>query len=199
MERTQADDSVAERFTRVMNATPSPWGICSDFVLAGLSAGTIAFGGLLVGPRLTRPETALAIVIGLTSVPFLISAVVSYGLRQHSRSRVVDWLAKFPFEIVNLNAVLAGLGDTIDLTFREGVPLPARSALQPKLEQVSDDLLITAERPDERVVQIRLGIIDSKHLAQRTNHARWVRLCATLDRVLLALHETNPIERLIIV
>lgn len=199
MDRAQAEDSVAAQFTRVMNATPSPWGICSDFVLAGVLGGLIAFVGLLVGPRLLRPETALGIVIGLVAVPFVISGAVSYALRERSRRLVVDWIGRFPFEIVNLNAVLAGLGDTVELTFCEGVALPARSFLQPKLEQISDDLLVTAERPEQRLIEIRLGVIDSKHLAQRTNHERWRRLCATMERVVLALHETNPIERVVIV
>jgi hypothetical protein len=199
MNRAQAEESVAARFTRVMNATPSPWGIYSDFVLAGVTGGLIAFGGLLVGPRLTRPETAVGIVIGLVIVPFLVSASVSYALQQRSRTRVIDWVSKFPFEIVNLNAVLAGLGDTLELTFREDAVLPARSFLQPRLERISEDLLVTAEQPDQRLIQIRLGIIDSKHLPQRTNHARWVRFCATMDQVVVALHETNPIVRVVVV
>lgn len=199
MDRTQAEESVAAHFTRVMNATPSPWGIYSDFILAGVTAGLIALAGLVVGPRLLRPDLAVAVVIALTAVPFVVSGVASYALRQRSRDRVVDWIAKLPFEIVNLNAVLAGLGDTIELTFQKDVPLPARSSLQPKLEQISDDLLVTEERPEERLIQIRLGVIDSKHLPQRTNHVRWARLCAIMDRVIVSLHETNPIERIVVI
>ncbi len=198
MDRVQADESVATSFTRVMNATPSHWGVLSDLVLAAAVAGVVLFAGLLAVGRMAQPEDAMAIVLALAMTPFAVAGGVSLALRFSSRKQVVAWLSGLPFEIVNLNAILAGVGDTLEVVFCESAHVPPRAELQPKLEEVSEDLLIVTERPTERFLAIRLGIIDSKRVPTRTNHARWVRLCLTMEKVLLPLHRERPIERIIV-
>ena len=99
----------------------------------------------------------------------------------------------------NLNALLAGLGDTVELVFAPGTAMPARANLQPRLETVSDDILLVKERPEERTVEIRLGVIDSKRVPLYTNHQRWKRFCDVTEKVFVPLAEQTPIERMRIV
>ena len=199
MEYAQADESVAVKFTRVMNATPSRWGLYSDLMLAAASAAMLVFAGFLVASRTPSPAAALPVVLGIALLPFVVSSGISLALGRSSRRRVVAWVSALPFEFVNLNALLAGVGDTLEVVFCEPATLPKRAELQPKLEEVSDDLLIVAERPEQRLLAIRLGVIDSKRLPLRSNYERWVRLCTTVDRVLVPLHKSRPIERIVVV
>jgi len=197
MDPKQAEESVAERFTRVMNATPSPLGPFSDLTWASALAGAILVLGLFVIRRSTAPS-ALYEVIGVALVPLLASLLLSLPLRG-SRRAVVRWLAAQPFPVENLNALLAGLGDTIEVHFEPSVDLPARPDLQPKLDEVSDDVVLVKERPEERSLEIRLGIVDSKRLPLYTHHQRWLRLVAVVGRVLVPLSKTRPIRKILII
>jgi hypothetical protein len=199
MERSRADESVAVRFTRVMNATPSPWGVWSDVTFGAIVSGIILVIGLAVVGGRDRSSSLLAAALAFACVPPIVSIVVSVGLRG-SRRRVVAWLASLPFEVVNMNALLAGLGDTIEVIFRGGsTPLPARTELQPKLEAVSEDVLMIRERAEERLIEIKLGVVDSKRNPLRTNHERYRRLQAVTERVLVPLHGRLAIERVQVV
>jgi hypothetical protein len=55
------------------------------------------------------------------------------------------------------------------------------------------------ERPDERSVEIRLGVIDSKRMPLVTNHRRWTRLVSLVDRTLVPLSKTKPIRKILVV
>src|SRR5262249_3916169 len=125
MELARADESVATRFTRVMNASVSRWGVLSDVTFAAGAAGVILVIGFLTIPRGEAASGRLGIVFGAAAVPILASAAASLALRG-ARSKVVGWLARTPFEIENMNALLAGLGDTIEVHFRRGAKIPAR-------------------------------------------------------------------------
>ena len=197
MNPTEASESVAEKFTRVMNATPSPLGLLSDFINASFVSGAIIAVGLFVIRRSSDPA-ALYAVLGAVAVPFAVSAAVSFKLRG-TRANVVAWLVTLPFPVDNLNALLAGLGDTVELVFAPGTAMPARADLQPRLETVSEDILLVKERPEERTVEIRLGVIDSKRLPLRTNHQRWKRLCDVTEKVFVPLAKQSPIERVRVV
>ena len=197
MTPSEASESVAEKFTRVMNATPSPLGPFSDFIIASLVSSVIIGVGLFVIRHSSNPA-ALYAVLGAVAVPFVVCAVVSFKLRD-TRDKVVAWLTTLPFPVDNLNALLAGLGDTVELVFTEGTAMPARADLQPRLETVSEDILLVKERPDERTVEIRLGVIDSKRVPLYTNHQRWKRLCEVTEKIFVPLARQHPIERMRIV
>jgi len=98
-----------------------------------------------------------------------------------------------------MNALLAGLGDTIEVHFESGVSLPTRAVLQPKLDEVSDDVLLVKERPEEGSIEIRLGIIDSKRIPLRTNHLRWKRFVDVVEKTLVPMSKTSPIRKVLIV
>jgi hypothetical protein len=196
MERARAEESVAKGFSRAMNATPSPYGFLSDVVFASVVAAGIAFVGLLVVSRLPRPATLIGPVFALAAVPVLVSVGVSIALRRTSRARVIDWIASLPFDVVNLNAVLAGFGDTVEVVFAGRAHLPTRDELAPKLDALHPEILLTDERPELSLVAIRLGVIDAKRFPMRTSHMRWVRLREVVEHVLLPMHGERPIERL---
>jgi hypothetical protein len=193
----EANECVAEKFTRVMNATPSPIGPFSDLMAASIVSGLLVAAGFFAVRRSADP-TLLYVILGVAAVPLAASAILSALIRD-SRAKVVAWLCRMPFPVDNLNALLAGVGDTVELVFSSGAPLPTRAALQPRLESISDDILLVKERPEERTLEIRLGVIDSKRLPLVTNHRRWNRLVEVTDKVFLPLCETSPIERMRIV
>jgi hypothetical protein len=197
MDPNEANESVAEKFTNVMNATPSPLSALCDLTLASVGSGLLLVVGLFT-IRHTGDPSRLYMVLLVAAAPF----VASYGLQlalHRSRDVVVGWLTTLPFPIDNMNALLAGMGDTIEVFFERGAELPNRSSLQPKLEEVCDDVLLVKERPEERSLEIRLGVIDSKRMPLRTNHQRYRRLLAVVERVLVPLSKTAPISRVLVV
>ena len=197
MTPTEANDCVAEKFTRVMNATPSPLGPLCDLMAASILSGALVVGGLY-GIRRSTDASALYAVLAVAAVPLLASLLLSATLRG-SRAKVVGWLGTVPFPVDNLNALLAGLGDTVEIVFAPGVDLPTRAVLQPRLDAISEDVLLVKERPEEKTVEIRLGIIDSKRMPLRTNHQRWKRLVELMEKVVVPLGRSHTIERVRIV
>jgi hypothetical protein len=193
----EATESVAEKFTRVMNLTPSPLGAWCDLTAAFALSGAVLVVGLFAIRRSTDPSSLYG-VLAAAAVPLAASATLSVTLAG-SRRKVVAWLASLPFPIENVNSLLAGLGDTIEVFFKHGAKIPSRSALQPELDQVSDDVLYVKERADERSIEIRLGIIDSKRMPLWTNHLRWRRLVLVVERTLVPLARTCPIRKVLVV
>jgi hypothetical protein len=197
MDPNEANESVAEKFTNVMNATPSPLSALCDLTVASVVSGVLLVIGLFVIRHSTEPSR-LYTVLAVAAAPFVASYGLQLGLHR-SRDVVVGWLTTVPFPVENMNALLAGMGDTIEVFFEQGATLPDRSSLQPKLEEVSDDVLLVKERPEERALEIRLGVIDSKRLPLRTNHQRYQRLLDVVQRVLIPLSKTAPISRVHVV
>lgn len=197
--RARAEESVAQRFTRVMNATPAPWGVLGDLTFASVAAGVVIVAGLALSGHLERPSL-LAPTFALAALPLLVATAASIALRG-SRARVVDWLASVPFPIENVNALLAGTGDRLEVELAPGAALPERGELQKRLDEVSEQALCTEVDAELRVVKIQLGVVDSKRNPQRTNHERWVRMQAVVERVLLGIGEGTAgsgVERVIV-
>jgi len=197
MTPTEANECIAEKFTRVMNATPSRLGPFSDLMAASILGGALVAIGFFAIRR-SNDAAALYAVLALAALPLVASLILSASLGG-SRAKVVAWLCSVPFPVDNLNALLAGLGDTIEIVFAPGADLPSRATLQPRLEAISEDVLLVKERPEERMLEVRLGVIDSKRLPLRTNHARWNRLIDVTEKVLVPLSQNTAIERVRIV
>lgn len=196
MSPVEANESVAEKFTNVMNATTSSLSPLCDLSVASVVSGLVLAVGLFV-IRHSGNASSLYAVLAVAACPFLASYVLLLTLRG-ARSVVVGWLTTLPFAVVNMNVLLAGMGDTIEVFFEPGAALPDRSRLQPMLDRVCDDILLVKERPDERSLEIRLGVIDSKRMPQRTNHQRYQRLLDLVAQVLVPLSITSPISRVIV-
>lgn len=195
--RRRAEESVSARFSRVMNASTSRLGVLTDPSIVGAVTAPIVVGLLAA----LRVEAAPAIVLGLeivAAVPAITGLACALALRG-ARGEVVDWLAGLPFPLENMNAVLNGLGDTIEVSFRGAAPdVPA---LNVDLDKVSVESFVMKAGPEgrdpaagePRWVEIRVGVVDSKRNPSRTNHRRFERVRAIVDGVLVPLAERYPI------
>src|SRR5437867_3204122 len=104
--RKRAEESVATRFSRMMKASTSPLGVLTDPPIVALATAplVLAFLGVLqadVGPAAVRAIGVLA------TAPLTLAVVVTLAL-SGARGRVVGWLARTPFPVENMNAVLNG-------------------------------------------------------------------------------------------
>lgn len=200
--RERADQSVATHFTRIMNASTSRWGMLTDPpVVAVLTAPPIV--ALLAAARLDAPGTALTALEVVAALPIAAAIALTLALRG-ARGRVVAWLAGVPFPVENMNAVLNGLGESLEVTFVERCPTVRE--LNNELDRVSPEAFVTlspetaAAAPEggekkepAPVVEIRIGVVDSKRNPAATNHRRYERLREIVARVLVPLAERYPI------
>lgn len=196
--RSRAAESVAARFTRIMNASTSRWGLLTDPPILALVTGVFLIV-FLASLRISALESFVPVFGVLAALPLVVGVVVSLGL-VGARARVIDWLAGLPFPIENLNAVLNGLGEELEVTFVESYPKAAE--INVSLDAVSADTFVTrspdginpapasAGRP---VIEVRIGVIDSKRNPTASNHQRYARVRALVDTVLVPLHAQHAV------
>lgn len=190
--RARADESVSARFTRLMNATTSRWGMLTDPSLVGLATAPAAVA-LLAAIRLDASPGLVTGLEALAAVPITVAVAVALSLRS-ARARVVEWLAGVPFPIENMNAVLNGLGEALEVTFRERAP--DVKDLNAALDRVSPDCFVSKSSDDTgnpAVVEVRIGIIDSKRNPSVSNHARFLRVRALVAEALAPIGDRHPI------
>ncbi len=192
--RERAEQSISARFTRVMNATTSRWGMFTDPSIIGLCTAPVAVG-LLAAIRL---EAAPGLVTGLeilAALPVTVAVLLALALTG-ARSQVVAWLASVPFPVENMNGVLNGLGEALEVTFRDGGP--DVKALNAALDAVSPECFVSStfdEAPagSPAVVEVRIGVVDSTRNPSVSNHRRFLRVQALVAGVLVPLAEGHPI------
>src|ERR1700742_1920098 len=107
--RQRAEQSVSTRFTRLMNATTSRWGVLTDPSIVGVCTAP-PFVALVAALRLEASPPVVMGLEALAALTLLVAIAAALALTS-ARRRVVDWLAGLPFPVENLNAVLNGLGD----------------------------------------------------------------------------------------
>jgi hypothetical protein len=185
----RAEQSISERFSRMMRATTSPFGMLTDPIVIALPTA-IGLVALLAVMQSGAPIAAVRAVQALVALP-IVSACVVTAVLFGARRRVVDWLAGLPFPVENMNAVLNGLGESIEVTFESSCP--TNQELNPLLDAVHTDCFVLDVSPETRVVEIRIGVVDSKRNPAATNHARYVRVQRIVERALVPLHATHPI------
>lgn len=184
----RAGELVAERFSRIMNATTSPLGVAGDPPVAAAATAVLLVSYLAARQSEASPAVQQVLLV-LTGVPLALAIVVALALLG-ARRRVVGWLAGLPFPVENMNAILNGLGDGLEITFRHRVP--ETPALNAKLDAIHPDCFVTDSK--EQIVVVRIGVVDSKRNPAASNHRRYRRVMELVERVLVPLHGEMPIE-----
>lgn len=190
--RTRADESVSSRFTRVMNATASPYGVLTEPALIALFTGVFFLIALGVAQS-EASQTLIYAFAALAASPFTIGFLTTLALMS-SRGRVVGWLASQPFPIENMNAVMNGLGELLEITFKQGGPTTPE--FNNELDKVHPDCFVSKVNPEEgpaETIEIRIGIVDSKYIPSISNHKRYKRVQELVREVLIPLSERFPI------
>lgn len=185
----RAEESVAARFTRLMNACTSPLGVLTDPPLVALSCGVFLVA-LLAALTAGASGAVVQALAALMVLPIVVALASSLALRG-ARRRVVDWLARQPFPVDNMNAVLNGVGEGLEVSFAG--TLPTTEELNRDLDQIHTDCFVTGTVEETRTVEIRIGVVDSKRNPSASNHRRYVRVLALVERVLVPLAARHPI------
>ena len=188
MTEAEANDLVASRFSRMMNATTSPLGVIADPPVVAVVTAVLLVAYLAARRSdVSAPvQTALLVLVALPTAAALVVAIALMGARR----RVVRWLAAQPFPIENMNAILNGLGDCLEVTFRG--PLPETAALNKKLDAIHPDCFV-ADTKDQAVL-MKIGVVDDKRNPAASNHRRYRRVLDLVERLLVPLHAEHPIE-----
>jgi hypothetical protein len=196
--RRRAAESIALRFTRLMNATTSPIGVLCDPPFVAFCTAPLLLA-LLAALQFDAPQGVVWGLGALMALPLLVALGVSVAL-VGARARVIEWLAGLPFPVENMNAVLNGLGDTIEVAFADSCPSTAE--LNRELDKVGPEAFVTrapdvasdADAPvNERLIEIRIGVVDSKRNPAASNHQRYVRVRALASAVLAPLHGQHKV------
>src|SRR5690349_10210306 len=156
MTEAEANDLVASRFSRMMNATTSPLGVAADPPVVALLTAVFFLAYLAVRRSDAAPMVQQALLV-LVALPTA-SAICIWLALLGSRGRVVKWLAGQPFPIENMNAILNGMGDSLEVTFG-GTP-PDTKALNAKLDAINADCFVVDTK--DQVVLMKIGVADSK-------------------------------------
>lgn len=196
--RSRAAESVAARFTRVMNAATSRWGTVTDPPILALATGVFLI--LLLASMRVEGAAGLVPIFGaLTALPLVVGVVVWLALLG-ARARVIDWLAGLPFPVENFNTVLNGLGEGLEVTFVAS--FPPSPELNAQLDAVSPDCFVIkapaalephATATDPAMIEVRIGVIDSPRNPSASNFRRYERVRALIDAVLVPLHAKHPV------
>ncbi len=204
--RARATESVAARFTRLMNAATSRWGVITDPPMLALATGILLII-MLASLRIVVLQGLTPVFAALTALPLLLGVVVSLALLG-ARRRVIDWLASLPFPVENFNAVLNGLGEGLEITFATSCPKAAE--VNPLLDAVSPDAFVTRAPPVESalpggepaeaasidgrpILEVRIGVVDSARNPSASNFQRYERVRALIDTVLVPLHAKHAV------
>ena len=190
VERQQADESVSARFTRLMNASTSRYGVLTDppIVAALTSIGIVAW--IIATDRNASPQV-MRIVTSVALLPLGI-AVLAWLSLMGARRRVVEWLSGLPFPVENMNSVLNGVGEELELSFSD--QCPGEAELNLELEKISEDSFVTKTDPEQHTMDIRIGVVDSKRNPAASNYRRFVRVRELVHDVLIPLHARYPIS-----
>ena len=198
--RARATESVASRFTRLMNAATSRWGVMTDPPVLALATGFFLIL-LLASLRISAVESLVPVFAALTAMPVALGVIVSLSLLG-ARGQVIDWLTSLPFPVENLNAVLNGLGDEMEITFATSYPPAAQ--VNPLLDAVSPDAFVTRSpepvpagesppSPDRHLLEVRIGVVDSARNPSASNFQRYERVRTLIDTVLVPLHAKHAV------
>ncbi len=192
----RASQSVASRFTRIMNATLSPWGALTDPAIVGVVTAPLIIA-LVITARVEAPPTVFRAIAALAALPVAIALVATIALRG-KRAELVAWLARQPFPIENMNAVLNGIGESLEVVFEDASP--TSQELNRAIDGVSAESFVTRSPADEKgepgVFEIRIGVVDSTRNPSASNHRRFVRVRDLVERAFGPMAVKYPIREI---
>lgn len=188
MTEAEASELVSKSFSRMMNATTSPVGVAGDPPVAAVVTAVFLIAYLAARQSDASPLVQQVLLV-LVALPLAVALLVALSLLG-ARGRVVRWLAAQPFPVENMNAVLNGMGDAIEVTFR-GEP-PETPALNARLDAIHPDCFVIESK--DGVVSMKIGVVDSKRNPASSNHRRYRRVADMVERMLVPLHAEHPIE-----
>ncbi len=192
--RLEASESIATRFDGVMNAATSPRGWLTDLSLAAAVAA-VPLVLFLRQAMFDSPTSPIALgLLVLALAPVLVAVGTALSLRS-ARESVVDFLASLPFPVENLNSLLAGVTDEFVVVVPDCVPLPERRELQPKLDVIHEDTLLTETHEDCHELVIKIGVVQKTYFPLRAAHRRYARFQRVLREVVVPLAGTVGVER----
>ena len=111
---------------------------------------------------------------------------------------MVEWLTSLPFPVENLNTLLAGLGDTVEVVFAPGVPIPSRAELQPELESdLRRRRSSPASAPKKGCSKFGWAIIDPSACRYAATIERWKRLVALVEQVVIPRAKSSTVLRIV--
>lgn len=188
MTENEANELVAGRFSRMMNATTSPIGVAADPPVVAVATAVLLVA-YLAARRSDAAPIAQQVLLVLVALPVAAAILVSLALLG-ARRRVVRWLAAQPFPVENMNAVLNGLGDSLEVTFKGTAP--DTPALNAKLDAIHPDCFVVDHK--DQIVLMKIGVVDDKRNPAVSNHRRYRRVLEMVERMLVPLHAEHPIE-----
>lgn len=186
----RSSDTVSARFSRLMCATTSPLGVLTDPPLVGL-ATAVLFVVFLVGLRLGAPPGVARALAAVAALPTALGALTWLSLLS-ARKKVITRLDALPFAFENANALLNGVGDALDVTFDQSMPDTAE--LNRRLDEVHPDSFVLERRDDERLIRVKIGVVDSKRNPARSSHLRWQRALRLAEQVFQPMEAEHPIR-----
>lgn len=187
----RAEEAIATRLTRHMRATTSPLGPLTDPYLVGIPTAVLVLGATILGAMGKVTSVLLPVVVAVCATPVVASIVATIAIGD-ARGRVVAWMASLPFEIVNVNGLLDGVGEALVVRFVGD--LPPRDELNAMLEAVDPDCFALLYEEEDNELGIKIGVSDSRRNPRAAHRRRYLRVQAIVERVLLPLHEARGIE-----
>jgi hypothetical protein len=185
-----ASEAVAGKFSRMMRAATSRWGVLTDPVVvctaiaALVTASSILYQTTLLPPGLGRWLFLICLA------PAAIALAIDRALGG-ARARVVAWLEQVPFAMENVNALLNGVGQNLMVRFREAPP--DRAVVNEALEAVHPDCFALEYSERDHEVEVAIGVVDRKLNPSRSNHERYRRVQEIVARALVPLAEKHAI------
>jgi hypothetical protein len=190
--RQWAEESVAPRFTRIMRAATSRYGVLTDPPLIAVVESVLTLSAIALYQMETITSDQLIFVWITLAAPLLLGTIVSIT-QFGARSEVVSWLASQPFPIENFNGLLNGVAVKLVIRFEDD--LPERVALNDELEVVGHTCFALDYEPSEHEVEVNIGVADSKINPASANHRRYERVRELVERVLVPLAKKRGIVR----
>ncbi len=174
-----------------MRATTSPLGPLTDPYLVGIPTAVLVLGATILGAMGKVTSVLLPVVVAVCATPVVASILATIAIGD-ARGRVVAWMASLPFEIVNVNGLLDGVGEALVVRFVGD--LPPRDELNAMLEAVDPDCFALLYEEEDNELGIKIGVSDSRRNPRAAHRRRYLRVQAIVERVLLPLHEARGIE-----